>query len=124
MSVGALIVDDSRFMRVIIREQVACLCKPVWEAGDAETALVLARQHRPGLITMDLSIDKQESVQGLAVIRELVAEYACCILVVSALDQGWLYREVMAAGAHDYLVKPFEGAELFRRLQALMEMAQ
>ncbi len=112
----ALIVDDALFMREVIRDTLDGLVGVVHEAGGMEQALSLARLHTPDLVTLDLTLDTEEPAQGCRVLDQLVTIAPDAkIVVVSALDQEWLRRVVLAKGAAVYVKKPFE-REKFRNV--------
>lgn len=122
MTTTALLVDDARFMREVLRDIVAPLVDATLDAASAEEAVALAREHRPRLITLDMTLDHAETVQGLRALSELreVAPDAR-ICVVSALDQDWLRKATLSGGADAYVPKPFEHDALRTLLRTLME---
>ncbi len=108
-----LIVDDSG----VTRRRIArlALSKPkqrfeiVGEAGDGETALALARELCPDLVTMDLTMPV---LDGVGCTRELcVALPNVRVLVISALAARGMALKALAAGAHGFLYKPFTDAQ-------------
>ncbi|UGT61746.1 response regulator [Nocardia asteroides] len=67
-------------------------------------AAAYAQKHRPGLILLDLMLT---DLHGVAVCRALRAVCATPIVIVSATREEAVIAAAMAAGAHDYLPKPF-----------------
>lgn len=121
----ALIVDDARFMREILREVVAPLAEEVLEAATAAEACRLARAYAPGLVTMDITLDAEETAQGLVALETVrQAAPAARLVVVTALEQRWLLEEVWARGAHAFIRKPFGKDALRRTLCAVLEDPQ
>jgi two-component system chemotaxis response regulator CheY len=121
MAFRLMIVDDSSVIRNRIARLIADPRLTDIEisglAGDGVRAIELAREHRPDLVTMDLTMPQMD---GEACIEALVAILpATRILVVSALaDRATALRAVMK-GAHGFVLKPFRDEEL---LKALVEL--
>jgi len=113
-----LIVEDSDALaealgRSLKQQGYACDI-----AGDGLSALQFVRSYRYDAIILDLMLPK---LDGFGVLRELSREAdAAPVLVLSAREQVEDRVEALDAGADDYLVKPFELAELLARLRALV----
>jgi two-component system response regulator MprA len=86
-------------------------------ALDGEEALETARDFAPDLVVLDLGLPK---LDGVEVCRRLRAESDVPILILTARTDTDDRVSGLDAGADDYLVKPFERAELLARLRALM----
>lgn len=124
MSMGhsLLIVDDS----TVIRQRIAQLCRNqrlpeldiVGSAANGLGALALARQHRPALVTMDLTMPLMD---GEECIERLVKEIPDVrILVVSALSDKMTALRAIRKGAHGFIRKPFTDEQLIEALLELM----
>ncbi len=79
-------------------------------ARDGQEAVELARQHRPDVAIVDVHMPK---VDGLTAIRALshVSPGTACMAMSYDGDRENL-RQAMAAGAREYLIKPFNTDEL------------
>ena len=102
-----LIVDDAAFMRMIIK---GILTKQDFEiageASDGEQAVQVYKEVKPDLVTLDITMPKQDGIQALREIRKIDPN-ACCIMC-SAMGQQALVIEAIQAGAKDFVVKPFQ----------------
>jgi DNA-binding response OmpR family regulator len=113
-----LVVED----HAPLREQIAALLRGagyrVDEAADGRLALAQALAEPPDVLLLDLGLP---GLSGLALCRRLreQAAQAVPVLMLTARDALPDKLEGFAAGADDYLVKPFEAAELLARVQAL-----
>lgn len=121
MAFRLMIVDDSS----VIRNRIARLIADprlsdieiAGMAGDGVRALEIAREKRPDLVTMDLTMPNMD---GDACIENLVAVFPeIRILVVSALADRATALRAIAKGAHGFVLKPFRDEEL---LKALLEL--
>ena len=107
MSLRILVLDDHPLAREAIRTALQfCRCAQpeiVGEAGDGATAIELARQLKPDVVTVDIGLP---DISGLEVIRRLKAEEPHVEIVVVTLHEGREYRtEAVEAGAISYITK-------------------
>ncbi|MCU0951671.1 MAG: response regulator [Burkholderiaceae bacterium] len=118
-----LIVDDSSLIRNRIARLLGAGLLPASEiAGMARNgveAVRAFREHRPALVTMDLTMPEMD---GIACIKALVAiDPDVRILVVSALSDKATALQALKMGAQGFLYKPFTDDQL---ADALAELAQ
>jgi two-component system chemotaxis response regulator CheY len=116
-----MIVDDSSVIRNRIARLIADPRLSDIEisgmAGDGIRALEVAREKRPDLVTMDLTMPNMD---GDACIAELVAMLPDVrILVVSALADRATALRAISKGAHGFVLKPFRDEELRKALLEL-----
>lgn len=106
-----LIVDDSAYMRSVIK---TALVKEgyeiVGEAGDGETAIDLALELAPDLITLDNILPDMMGLEILKVLQE--EKVTSKVIMVSAVGQQTMVNKGIELGASDYLVKPFTSESL------------
>ncbi|MGH8239773.1 MAG: response regulator transcription factor, partial [Steroidobacteraceae bacterium] len=70
------------------------------------------------LVVLDLCLPGRDGMEILPALRRLDKE--CMVLILSSRDEVDDRVRGLAAGADDYLVKPFAVAELIARIQALL----
>ena len=118
-----LIVDDDGFISRLVRMKVEQLGHEVETASDGAEGLRKALDLRPDLILLDLMMPR---MNGLEVCRQLRAEPAGRDIPVVMLTAKAQERDIeagFAAGANDYLVKPFSPRELQARVRAILTRA-
>jgi AmiR/NasT family two-component response regulator len=81
----------------------------VGQAGDGETAVKLAAEHRPDLVILDV---KMPVLDGISAAERIGAEKIAPVLMLTAFSQRELVERARDAGAMAYLVKPFSKADL------------
>jgi CheY-like chemotaxis protein len=89
-------------------------------AHEGEEAVALARSERPDLVLLDISIPGPD---GLAVARRLKSgddTRHVPIMIVTSHDDRASLEEARAAGADDYVIKPFDTPTLVERMEALL----
>lgn len=117
-----MIVDDS----AIMRSRIARLCgdarlggwQVVAQAADGAQALVMARVHRPDVVTMDLTMPVMDGPECLEQLRTVLPDSR--VLVVSALGDRSTALHALTRGAHGFLLKPFSDQQLIESLQELV----
>ena len=118
MSVRALVVDDSIFVRSMIRRQLERIgCTVVAEAENASQGLNLFRSLKPDLVTLDIVMaeaDGIDSLNAFRAIRQEAPEVPVIMMTAMPFDES---RETfMRAGAQDYILKPFN-SEAFEQIR-------
>lgn len=120
-----MVVDDSNIIRNRIARVVETGMIPavsvVGMARNGKEALQLCREHRPDVITMDLTMPEMD---GIACTENLVRiNPDALILVVSALNDKATALEALQKGAHGFVCKPFTDDQLAAALNELLEGA-
>src|SRR6266542_1362173 len=110
-----LVADDSRLYRKLVQETLAqeygavCFAKNGREAGD------LLAEQRPALVITDWEMPDITGIELCGQIRSDQGSYTYIILLTSNTDKDQIIRG-LAAGADDYLTKPFHSGELLARV--------
>jgi two-component system response regulator MprA len=112
-----LVVEDDEDIADVLRRSLRQEGHEVRTAGDGEEALGMAAEFVPDLVILDLGLPK---LDGVEVCRKLRAAGDVPILILTARTETGDRVEGLDAGADDYLVKPFERAELLARIRALL----
>ena len=113
-----LIVDDEEGIRSLLARVVDGEGYQSLEAQDGDEALRLIRREGPDVMLLDI---KMPGMDGMAVLRE--ARKIDPDLPVVMVTSNGLVKDALAAlraGAHDYLVKPFEHADVIRSVHTAM----
>jgi len=112
-----LVVEDDVDIADVVRRALDKDGYDVRLAGDGESALAESTLFEPDAVVLDLGLPK---LDGVEVCRRLRADGDVPILMLTARDSLESRVEGLDSGADDYLVKPFERAELLARLRALL----
>ena len=112
-----LVVEDDRDIADVLRRSLGREGYEVRLAADGEAALAGAADFTPDAVVLDLGLPK---LDGLEVARRLRRDGDVPILMLTARDTVQQRVEGLDSGADDYLVKPFERAELLARVRALL----
>jgi DNA-binding response OmpR family regulator len=112
-----LVVEDDGDIADVLRRALGMEGYEVRLAGDGERALAEAGDFEPDAVILDLGLPK---LDGIEVSRRLREGGDVPILMLTARDAVDSRVEGLDSGADDYLVKPFERAELLARLRSLL----
>lgn len=115
-----LIVDDEPAIVHLVRITLEASRVRVIEAVDAATAIGQAAAFRPDLILLDVDLPDSS---GLDVCRHLKADPALArtriVMLTAAAQQDDVARG-LAAGADQYLTKPFSPVRLLALVESLV----
>ena len=75
---------------------------------------------KPDLVILDRSLPGMQGVEILRAVRRLPGLYLTPVIMLTAKGGEAMIDEAIAAGANDYLVKPFEPEELVRRVDEVL----
>ena len=116
----ALVIDDSRAMRRIVSGTLENLGFEVNQAGDGQEGLdVLARGWVPELVTVDWNMPVMDGLQFVSAARANPAYRAMTIMMVTSESEHTQIVRALAAGAHEYVIKPFTADALRDKLALL-----
>ncbi len=118
-----LIADDNIDMRTYLQKLLQAAGFQVESVGDGEQALGRARQRKPDLVLSDVMMPKMDGFGLLAALRKDPELRNVPVLLLSARAGEEAKVEGLAAGANDYLVKPFSARELVARIRANLDLA-
>nr|WP_275983898.1 response regulator [Paenibacillus hamazuiensis] len=106
-----MIVDDSTVMRKNIKTILERGGHEViTEAADGREVLPLYINHRPDLVTLDISMETMDGTQALQSLLKSFPQAK--VVMISAMGQKQQVLEAIKLGAKSYIVKPFEGDKL------------
>jgi two-component system chemotaxis response regulator CheY len=116
----ALVLDDSRAMRMILTRILREVGFEVTEAADGRAGLdMLSKGPVPELALIDWNMPEMD---GLAFVKEVRQHdrYSgmTLMMVTTESEHGQIVR-ALAAGAHEYVIKPFTSEAILDKLSLL-----
>jgi diguanylate cyclase len=115
-----LVVDDDRDNREVLGVVLRCEGFVVLSAASGEEALAIVAQQSPDLILLDVMMPGMNGYNVAARIKGTHATKSIPIMMVTALDDSVSRARALDVGADDFLVKPFDRAELCLRVKNLL----
>jgi two-component system, chemotaxis family, chemotaxis protein CheY len=114
-----LIVDDSKFMRKILRETLETAgYKVVDEADNGLDGVEKYKSWKPDFVTMDITMGGLDGMTAIKAINEF--DPKARIIIISALNERTIKMNDSAIRASAYIMKPFEKESLLQVLKALL----
>lgn len=112
--VEILIVDDEEPIRKMLGITLRGDNYSVTDAATAKEGVIMASNHPPDLVLLDLGLPDKN---GLTVLKELRQWFTNPIIILSVQSSEEIIVEALDSGANDYLTKPFRTGELLARIR-------
>lgn len=123
MTVRLLVADDDEDIRAYLEIALSLAGYDVVLARDGVEALELAVASPPDLVMLDIMMPRMDGLEVLRRLREDVRTSHLPVLLVTARVQRDDTLEGLAAGADDYVRKPFDPEVLLARIEASLRRA-
>jgi two-component system KDP operon response regulator KdpE len=110
-----LIIDDEPQIRKLLEITLESNEYKVGQAESGKEGIIMAANHPPELILLDLGLPDKS---GHEVLKELRTWYNKAIIILSVQNSEADIVKALDNGATDYLTKPFRTAELLARIRS------
>lgn len=110
-----LIIDDEPQIRKLLTITLLSEQYAVKEAVTAREGLIMAANHPPNLILLDLGLPDED---GHVVLKKLREWYTNPVIILSVQKSEEDIIKALDNGANDYLAKPFRTGELLARIRS------
>ena len=117
MSRRILVVEDQEDNRRILRDLLSSAGYQVLEAVNGEDGVSLAERERPDLILMDVQLPGIDGLEATRRIKGTPALRAIPLIVVTSYALSGDDVKARAAGADDYVTKPFSPRALLGKVR-------
>ena len=115
-----LVADDDPDILTLVRFRLEREGYDVVGASDGQTALDLALEREPDVAVLDVTMPRLDGYEVTRRLRRHNRTRATAVILLTARVQEADVQEGVAAGADDYVTKPFSPQELGRRVQAAL----
>ncbi len=117
-----LVVDDRPENRLLMVEMLKAVGFRTREAANGEEAVTMATEWSPNAILMDVRMPGTDGLTAIRRLRALESQIRIPIIAVSASAFEDDRTQALAAGATDFLGKPFREFELLEKLRAALSI--
>jgi DNA-binding response OmpR family regulator len=115
-----LIVDDDADIRDLVIYKLEQAGYEVDSAADGEAGLAAAIASQPDLVLLDVMMPKLSGIEVCRRLRAHPATSATLIVLLTAKAREDDVHDGLAAGAADYIVKPFSPRDLLARIEEVI----
>jgi two-component system chemotaxis response regulator CheY len=116
---SCLIVDDSRVIRKVSRHIVESFGFEVSEAENGQDALGTCAEEMPELILLDWNMPVMSGIEFIVALRRQPGGDKPKVVFCTTENDVAHIREAIAAGADEYVMKPFDHDTLQIKLQLI-----
>ncbi|MEP7269681.1 MAG: response regulator transcription factor [Saprospiraceae bacterium] len=110
-----LIIDDEPQIRKLLQINLESNDYKVLQADNGKTGIIMAANHPPELILLDIGLPDKS---GHEILKELRTWYTKAIIILSVQNSEHDIITALDNGATDYLTKPFRTGELLARIRS------
>ena len=115
-----LIVDDTKDILAVVSRRLQSWGYEALTAESGEEGLQIAEEHLPDLILLDIMMPKMKGRDVCARLKANPKTERIPVIFLTALGLADHIKAGMDLGAEDYIVKPFEPAELKERIAIVL----
>jgi two-component system response regulator MtrA len=119
-----LVADDDEDIRMLVVMRLQHSGHDVAQAGDGASAVESCRQDAPDLVVLDLMMPGMNGLDACRTIRSDPALAKTPVILLTARAQSSDVEAGLAAGADDYITKPFSPRDLAERVDALLAQGE
>lgn len=116
-----LIIDDEPQIQKLLEITLESHDFKVWKAETGKAGIIMAANHPPELILLDIGLPDKS---GHEILKELRTWYNKAIIILSVQNSEDDIVSALDNGATDYLCKPFRTAELLARIRSAIRLYQ
>ena len=115
-----LIVDDSRTSRKILKEALSEAGYDIaGEASNGEEGIIMYRELKPDIVTMDITMPVMNGLEALAFIKR--EDHNAKVIMVTAAGQKEKMVQAIKEGADDFITKPFEPEQVLDSIKHVLD---
>lgn len=112
-----LIIDDEAQIRKLLEITLESNGYNITQAATAKDGMIMAANHPPDMIILDLGLPDDS---GHNVLKQLREWYNNPVIILSVISSEEDIIAALDCGANDYLVKPFRTGELLARIRSVL----
>lgn len=112
-----MVVDDSRFIVRAVKKLLKSENFNVVPVYDGEECLSILEKEKPDLILLDILMH----MDGINVLKTIMNSYSQAkVIMFTVMGQEKTIRECKKMGAVGYITKPFDNADLVRKVKNVL----
>ena len=119
----ALIVDDEKTNRLILKKLLQKQGYETLEAGDGQQAVDQFRNENPDIVFMDVMMPVMDGYEATVIIKEESSRKFVPVIFLTAMTDEESLAKCIEVGGDDFLVKPYDRFILQTKIKAMQRIA-
>lgn len=116
----ALVIDDSRAMRIILKQILQSVGGTCEEAGNGKEGLEkLKTMNKPDIVLVDWNMPEMNGLEFVRAVRGNPSYRTLPLMMVTTETESSQMVKALAAGANEYVMKPFTKDVIQEKLKIL-----
>jgi two-component system, cell cycle response regulator DivK len=115
-----LYIEDNEYNRKIVRQLLSRTSHRLIEATDGESGVAQAQKELPDLILMDVQLPKMSGLDATRILKADPRTSHIPIIVITSFALSGDQEKAAAAGADNYLAKPYSPRELLKLIRQFL----
>ena len=117
-----LIIEDDYALADNLKALLKLKGHEVAFAPDGEAGVAEARKFHPDVVLLDIMIPKVSGFDACRMLRGDPQTMKAKVIMMTGLDRIGDVERAFACGASDYLIKPFDGERLFKKIDKVSRL--
>ena len=116
-----LIIEDNDKNRKLLRAVLRPDGYRIEESVNAEDGLVLAREHHPALVLMDIELPGMDGIKARQILMDDPATSDIPVIAVTASVMPNDRQKILASGFEGYITKPIDVEEFLTEVRSVLD---
>ena len=116
-----LVVDDDENIRELVSATLENEHYKIYEAVNGEEAINLAKDKKPALILLDVSMPLKDGFEVCKILKTHQETRSICVIMLTGKTNEDDKRKCGELGANDYITKPFSPLSLIKKVELVLE---
>ena len=113
-----LVVDDSEFMRMVLKNILKEQGYEIIETSDGTSAIEQFKVEKPDLVLLDIIMPKKDGVAVLDSLKQINS--GANVIMITAVGQEQIMDECRRLGARGYIIKPFDEKQVLDEVRKVL----
>jgi len=114
-----LVVDDSEFMRIVLKNILKNEGYKIIETSDGKEAVEQFKVEKPDLVLLDIIMPKKDGVAVLDSLKKIDSD--ANVVMITAVGQETTIKECQDLGAKGYIIKPFDEKQVLDTVKKVLD---
>ena len=119
-----LAVDDSKAVRIIIRQALAPFACDVNEAANGFNGLFAMEKELPDLLLLDVNMPIMDGMEMLTLLKSHAQLKKIPVIMLASPSDHQVMPKITALGVSDHIMKPFATDALVAAIRRILELTQ